>query len=49
MTVSAWGSNNTWCSKSKPCSWVNNNVFAKSIWALFATNIAFYTTAYGVW
>jgi hypothetical protein len=49
MTVKAAGKNNTWCNKSRPCSWVNTNVFSKITWALFAVNISFYTAMYGVW
>ncbi|WP_405720827.1 DNRLRE domain-containing protein [Streptomyces sp. NBC_01537] len=49
MTVKAWGTNNTWCNKSKPCSALNNNVFARGMWAAFAVDIAVYTSIYGIW
>ncbi|MFJ6699356.1 DNRLRE domain-containing protein [Streptomyces sp. NPDC091272] len=41
LNVKAWGPNNTWCNRNKPCSKANN-VFAKVMWALFASNISWY-------
>ncbi|MFJ9210305.1 DNRLRE domain-containing protein [Streptomyces sp. NPDC102264] len=41
LNVKAWGPNNTWCNKKKPCAKANN-VFAKLMWGLFASNISWY-------
>ncbi|MFJ3540266.1 DNRLRE domain-containing protein [Streptomyces sp. NPDC090109] len=41
LNVKAWGPNNTWCNRNKPCAKANN-VFAKLMWGLFASNIGWY-------
>ncbi|MEU1217751.1 DNRLRE domain-containing protein [Streptomyces microflavus] len=41
LNVKAWGPNNTWCNRNKPCAKANN-VFAKVMWGLFANNISWY-------
>ncbi|EDY49953.1 hypothetical protein CRV15_28990 (plasmid) [Streptomyces clavuligerus] len=41
LHVRAWGPDNTWCNRSRPCSKANN-IFAKAIWGLFAKNIGLY-------
>ncbi|MFJ7057869.1 TetR/AcrR family transcriptional regulator [Streptomyces microflavus] len=41
LDAKAWGPNNTWCNRNKPCSKANN-VFAEVMWSLFANNISWY-------
>ncbi|GGT53593.1 hypothetical protein GCM10010207_62040 [Streptomyces atratus] len=48
MKVKAWGPNNTKCNNNKLCS-TANKISARTGFAVFAVNIAFYTTAYGIW
>lgn len=48
LSVSAWGPDNTWCNRNRPCSWLNT-VFAKTIWWVFAVDVSFYLSVYGYW
>ncbi|WOX08751.1 DNRLRE domain-containing protein [Streptomyces sp. N50] len=48
MKVKAWGPNKTRCDNNTLCS-TANKIAARTGFALFASNIAFYTSAYGIW
>lgn len=48
MKVKAWGPNNTKCNNNTYCS-TANKIAARTGFAIFAINISFYTSAYGVW
>ncbi|WP_329266873.1 DNRLRE domain-containing protein [Streptomyces sp. NBC_01451] len=48
MKVKAWGPDRTKCDNNKFCS-TTNKIAARTGFAVFAINIAFYTTLYGVW
>ncbi|WP_406378689.1 DNRLRE domain-containing protein [Streptomyces sp. NBC_01618] len=48
MKAKAWGPNKTKCDNNTYCS-TANKIAARTGFALFASNISFYTSLYGVW